>query len=57
MKGINSLQSDKYLDCIELKVSAENKIYLIQKSKLVPGGGENSMEKRKKCWLPAFSLF
>ena len=51
------LPNDKNSDRFKLIVFADDKIDVTQKLKLVLGKIENIVEKRKKCWLPAFSPF
>ena len=41
----------------KLKVCADDKIRATEKLKFVKGSVENIVEKRTKCWLPAFSPF
>ena len=40
-----------------MKAFTDDKIYVTEKLKLVFGGVENMMGKRRKCWLTAFSSF
>ena len=53
----NHLPNDKILDLSELKAFADNKLKVIQMTKLVLDEVENIVGKRKKSWLPAFSSF
>ena len=53
----NSLPSDKILDWSKFKVFADNKIGVNEKLKCGLGRVENIVEKKRKCWLPAFSPF
>ena len=52
----NSLPKDKNLDWSKLKAVADDKINVIAELKFGLGRAENT-GKRRKCWLPAFSLF
>ena len=51
-----SLQNDKIVALSKLKTFADEKINVAQKLKIFKGSVENNGERRK-CWLPAFSLF
>ena len=53
--NFNPLSNDKFLDWFELKELADNKINVTEKLKFVLG--RKHCRKRRKCWLPAFSLF
>ena len=55
--GINSLPNDKFLDSSKLKAFADDKINVTEKLNFDLGSVENNVEKRRKCWLPAFSPF
>ena len=53
-----SLPNDYFPDEVlsKLRAFTDNKINVTQKLKFVLGSTENIMGKRRKCWLPAFSL-
>ena len=53
----NALPHDKFLDLSKLKAFADDKINVTEKLKFVLGRLENILEKRRKCWIPAFSPF
>ena len=47
----------KKLVCSTFKAFADDKINVILKLRFVLGKVEKHCEKRRKCWLPAFSPF
>ena len=54
---INSLPTDKILDCSKLKAFADDIVDVTKKLKFVVRSLENIVVKGEKCWLPAFSPF
>ena len=54
---VNSLPNDKILDMTKLKAFTDNKINVAQIMISVFDRVENIVEKRRKCWLTAFSPF
>ena len=42
---------------VQIQRGADNKINVTQKLKIVFGKDEKHFEKRRKCWVPAFSPF
>ena len=56
-KILSSLPNKKILDWSNWKVFADNKINVTEKSKICFQKGTKHCGKRRKCWLPAFSLF
>ena len=53
----SSLPKEKTLDCSKLKAFADNKINEAEKMVICFGKDKKHCEKRRKCWLPAFSPF
>ena len=53
----NSLPNDKYFDWSKLKASADDKIIVIQKSKILLGRLENIVEKAENAGYQHFLLF
>ena len=51
----NSLPNDKILETSKLKAFADDKINVTQKLNFLFGKSRKHCEKRRKCWLPAFS--
>ena len=56
-KGLTQYQTTKILDKSNLIAFADNKINVIEKPKFHSKRVENYVEKRRKCWLQAFSPF
>ena len=54
---IKSIPNDKILDWSEFKAFADDKIDANEKISILFGKGGKHCEKRRKCWLPAFSPF
>ena len=54
-KRVNSLPNDTFLDCAKLKAFADDKLNLAKKLKLDLERVEK-IERKGKCWLPAFSV-
>ena len=52
----NPLSNDKLSDLTKLKAFADDKIN-VSKLRFFLGKGRKHSEKRRKCWLPAFSAF
>ena len=57
VEGHKSLPNDEISDRLKFKAFADNKINVTEKLKFVLGKGKKHFEKRRKCWLPAFSPF
>ena len=57
MCDINFLPNDKILDQSKIKAFADNKKKCDQKIEICLGMGRKHCVERRKCWLPAFSLF
>ena len=55
--NINSLLGNKILDRLKLKASADNKMNIGHMKTSAYEGIENTVGKKRKCWLPAFSPF
>ena len=55
--NLNSLPKDNLLDWSKLKAFADDEIYVTEKLKSGLGQDRKHCGKRRKCWLPAFSLF
>ena len=53
----NFLLNNKILDWSKLKAFADEKINVTKKIEICCGKGRKHCEKRRKCWLPAFSPF
>ena len=53
----NSLPNDKILDWFNLKAFADNNLYVDQMMIYVFDRVENIVDRRRKCWLLAFSPF
>ena len=49
--------NDKILNWLNLKAFAEDKINVVSKIEVCLLKGKKHSGKRRKCWLPAFSLF
>ena len=56
-KTLTLLRNDKILDQSKWKAFADDKVNVAEKLKFVFGKGRKHCGKRRKCWLPAFSLF
>ena len=54
---LNSLPNDKMLDTIKLKEVTDEKSNVAKMAISLFDGVENTVEKRRKCWWPAFSPF
>ena len=56
-KSVNPLPNDKFLDMTKLKAFADDKLNVAKMTISLCGRLENTVGKRRKCWLPAFSSF
>ena len=56
IEGVNSLPNDKILDLTKLKAFADDKLNVTKMTVFLFNREENC-GKRRKCWLPEFSLF
>ena len=54
---LNPLPNNKILDLSKSKAFADDKINVTEKVKFVLESIKKHCEKRRKCWLPAFSPF
>ena len=54
---LNPFPNDKSSDVTKLKAFAEDKIEVVKVKISVFDRVENTVGKRRKCWLPAFSPF
>ena len=54
---INFFSNDKILDTTKLKAVADDNLNIAKMTISLFDRAENTEEKRRKCWLPAFSSF